>query len=65
MPANLPAEAKHKWYEASQARKPEEKIEKLREFLSLVPKLVITHFPTHPKFHNPPNPTFPSNQNHM
>jgi len=38
MPANLPAEAQHKWYEASQARKPEEKIEKLREFLSLVPK---------------------------
>jgi len=38
MPANLPAEAKHKWREASQARKPEEKIEKLQEFLSLVPK---------------------------
>lgn len=38
MPANLPAEAKHKWHEASQARRPEEKIEKLREFLSLVPK---------------------------
>ncbi|MGQ9460647.1 MAG: OBG GTPase family GTP-binding protein [Candidatus Bathyarchaeaceae archaeon] len=38
MPTNLPAEAKHKWYEASQTRKPEEKIEKLREFLSLVPK---------------------------
>lgn len=38
MPANLPAEAKHKWYEASQAREPEEKIEKLKEFLSLVPK---------------------------
>jgi len=38
MPANLPAEAKHKWHEASQTRKPEEKIEKLREFLSLVPK---------------------------
>ena len=38
MPANLPADAKHKWREASQARKPEEKIEKLREFLSLVPK---------------------------
>jgi hypothetical protein len=38
MPANLPAEAKHKWYEASQARRPEEKIEKLKEFLSLVPK---------------------------
>jgi len=38
MPANLPAEAKHKWREVSQARRPEEKIEKLREFLSLVPK---------------------------
>jgi hypothetical protein len=38
MPANLPAEAKHKWREASQARRPEEKIEKLQEFLSLVPK---------------------------
>ena len=38
MPANLPAEAKHKWREASQARKPQEKIEKLQEFLSLVPK---------------------------
>jgi len=38
MPANLPAEAKHKWREASQARNPQEKIEKLQEFLSLVPK---------------------------
>jgi len=38
VPANLPAEAKHKWREASQARQPEEKIRKLREFLSLVPK---------------------------
>jgi len=38
MPANLPAEAKHKWREASLARRPEEKIEKLQEFLSLVPK---------------------------
>ncbi len=38
MPANLPAEAKHKWREASQARRPKEKIEKLQEFLSLVPK---------------------------
>ncbi len=38
MPANLPAEAKHKWREVSQARRPEEKIEKLQEFLSLVPK---------------------------
>ena len=38
MPANLPAEAKSKWREASQSRKPEEKIRKLQEFLSLVPK---------------------------
>ena len=38
MPANLPAEAKHKWKEASQSRRPEEKINKLQEFLSLVPK---------------------------
>jgi len=38
MPANLPAEAKHKWEEASQTRNPQKKIEKLREFLSLVPK---------------------------
>ncbi len=38
MPTNLPAEAKHKWREASQARRLEEKIEKLQEFLSLVPK---------------------------
>ncbi len=38
MPANLPAEAQHKWYEASQAKRPEEKIKKLKEFLSLVPK---------------------------
>ncbi len=38
MPANLPAEAKHKWREVSLARRPEEKIRKLQEFLSLVPK---------------------------
>ncbi len=38
MPANLPAEAKHKWREASEARRPQEKIVKLQEFLSLVPK---------------------------
>ncbi|UCC33136.1 MAG: 50S ribosome-binding GTPase [Candidatus Bathyarchaeota archaeon] len=38
MPANLPAEAKHKWREASLARRPEEKIIKLQEFLSLIPK---------------------------
>ncbi len=38
MPANLPAEAKHKWREASEARRPQDKVEKLQEFLSLVPK---------------------------
>ena len=38
MPANLPADAKHKWREAFQARRPQEKIVKLQEFLSLVPK---------------------------
>ncbi len=38
MPANLPAEARQKWYEASLARRPQEKIQKLQEFMSLVPK---------------------------
>jgi len=38
MPANLPAEAKHKWSEVAAARTPQEKILKLEEFLSLVPK---------------------------
>ena len=38
MPTNLPAEAKKKWNEASLARKPQEKLQKLQEFLSLVPK---------------------------
>ena len=38
MPANLPAEAKKKYREASLARKPEEKIKKLEEFMSLFPK---------------------------
>ena len=38
MPTNLPSEARHKWKEVSLARRPEEKIEKLREFLSLVPR---------------------------
>lgn len=38
MPANLPAEARQKWHEASLARRPEEKIQKLQEFMSLVPK---------------------------
>jgi len=38
MPTNLPAEAKHKWNEASLARTPQEKVQKLHEFLSLIPK---------------------------
>jgi len=38
MPTNLPAEAKHKWNEASLARTPQEKVQRLQEFLSLVPK---------------------------
>ncbi len=38
MPANLPPEARQKWHEASLARRPEEKIQKLQEFMSLVPK---------------------------
>jgi small GTP-binding protein len=38
MPANLPPEARKKWNEVSLARRPQEKIEKLQEFLSLVPK---------------------------
>ncbi|MDG6222313.1 MAG: TGS domain-containing protein [Candidatus Bathyarchaeota archaeon] len=38
MPANLPAEAKNKYREASLARKPEEKIKKLQEFMSMFPK---------------------------
>jgi len=38
MPTNLPAVAKKKWNEASLARTPQEKLEKLQEFLSLVPK---------------------------
>jgi len=38
MPANLPAEAKHKWSEVSAARTPQQKLQLLQEFLSLVPK---------------------------
>ncbi|MFZ7138319.1 MAG: OBG GTPase family GTP-binding protein [archaeon] len=38
MPANLPPEAINKYREASLARKPEEKIKKLQEFMSLFPK---------------------------
>jgi hypothetical protein len=38
MPANLPAEAKHKWYEVSAARTAQQKLQLLQEFFSLVPK---------------------------
>jgi len=38
MPTNLPVVAKKKWNEASLARTPQEKLEKLEEFLSLIPK---------------------------
>jgi len=38
MPTNLPVVAKKKWNEASLARTPQEKLTKLQEFLSLVPK---------------------------
>jgi len=38
MPANLPPEAKKKYQEATLARKPEEKIKKLQEFMSMFPK---------------------------
>jgi len=38
MPTNLPAEAKHKWSEVSAARMPQQKLQLLQEFLSLVPK---------------------------
>lgn len=38
MPANLPPDARKKWHEATLARRPQEKIQKLQEFMSLVPK---------------------------
>jgi len=38
MPANLTAEAKAKWSEVAAAKNPQEKLQKLEEFLSLVPK---------------------------
>lgn len=38
MPTNLPVTARKKWNEASLARTPQEKVEKLGEFLSLIPK---------------------------
>jgi len=38
MPANLPAEAKHKWAEVSATKNPKQKLQLLKEFMSLVPK---------------------------
>jgi hypothetical protein len=38
MPTNLPPNAKKKWNEVSKAQTPQEKLEKLQEFLSLVPR---------------------------
>jgi ribosome-interacting GTPase 1 len=38
MPTNLPPEAKKKYHEATLARRPEEKIKKLQEFMSMFPK---------------------------
>ena len=38
MPTNLPAEAKHKWSEVSSAGTPQQKLQALQKFLSLVPK---------------------------
>jgi hypothetical protein len=38
MPTNLPVIAKKKWNEASLARTPQEKLEKLQEFIGLIPK---------------------------
>jgi ribosome-interacting GTPase 1 len=37
MPTNLPPEAKDKWAEVEAARHPKEKLQKMQEFLSLVP----------------------------
>lgn len=38
MPANLPPQAKHKWAEVSAAKNAKVKLQRLQEFLSLVPK---------------------------
>jgi ribosome-interacting GTPase 1 len=38
MPANLPAEAKHKWAEVSGTKNPKQKLQLLKEFMGLVPK---------------------------
>jgi hypothetical protein len=38
MPTNLPPEAKDKWAEVEAAKRPEEKLQKMKEFLSTVPQ---------------------------
>ena len=38
MPTNLPPEAKNKWAEVESTRNPREKIQRMQEFLSLVPQ---------------------------
>jgi ribosome-interacting GTPase 1 len=38
MPTNLPPEAKDKWAEVEETRNPKEKIQRMQEFLSLVPQ---------------------------
>ena len=38
MPTNLPPEAKDKWAEVENTRNPKEKIQRMQEFLSLVPQ---------------------------
>jgi hypothetical protein len=38
MPTNLPPDAKDKWAEVEATREPREKLERMREFLSLVPQ---------------------------
>ena len=38
MPTNLPPNAKKKWNEVTNAQTKQEKLEKLKEFLSLVPR---------------------------
>ena len=38
MPTNLPPDAIKKWAEVEDTRNPKEKLERMQEFLSLVPK---------------------------
>jgi hypothetical protein len=38
MPTNLPPEAKDKWAEVENTHNPKEKVQRMQEFLSLVPQ---------------------------